>query len=168
MADAEGVQQELQDYLQKKGINTLFINLVESLLLAKPENPISHIIQYLQSNYPEQALPKKKSFSHPNTPKDVDPAASNHHPHTSTGSVFFFFFFSLSELTTIMRLDHHSDESESEDEDEGGDAVGEIRDKPEPPRPIVKGRRTSVSAETIDPSRCASGISCFLTTGAEI
>ena len=44
MTDAEGVQQELQDYLQQKGINTLFINIVESLLLAKPENPIQHII----------------------------------------------------------------------------------------------------------------------------
>jgi cAMP-dependent protein kinase regulator len=61
MTDAEGVQQELQDYLQKKGINTLFINLVESLLLAKPENPISHIIQYLQVNFPEQATPRKVS-----------------------------------------------------------------------------------------------------------
>ena len=54
MTDAEGVQQELQDYLQQKGINTLFINIVESLLLAKPDNPIQHIIQYLQSNFPDQ------------------------------------------------------------------------------------------------------------------
>ena len=56
MTDAEGVQQELQDYLQQKGINTLFINIVESLLLAKPDNPIQHIIQYLQSNFPDQCL----------------------------------------------------------------------------------------------------------------
>ncbi|EQC41349.1 hypothetical protein SDRG_01323 [Saprolegnia diclina VS20] len=55
MADAEGVQQELQDYLQKKGINTLFINIVESLLLSKPDNPVLHIIQYLQTNFPDQA-----------------------------------------------------------------------------------------------------------------
>lgn len=75
MTDAEGVQQELQDYLQKKGINTLFINLVESLLLAKPENPIVHIIQYLQSNYPDQAAPKKMSFAQM---KDADPASSHH------------------------------------------------------------------------------------------
>ena len=54
MTDAEGVQQELQDYLQQKGINTLFINIVESLLLAKPENPIQHIIQYLQNDFPDQ------------------------------------------------------------------------------------------------------------------
>ncbi|TMW64900.1 hypothetical protein Poli38472_009067 [Pythium oligandrum] len=125
MADAEGVQQELQDYLQKKGINTLFINLVESLLLAKPENPVLHIIQYLQSNFPDQALPKK-TVLHPGN-KDVDPAVS---PRQHTN--------------------HYSDESESED-DEESDAVGEINEKPAPPKPIVKGRRTSVSAETIDP-----------------
>lgn len=76
MADAEGVQQELQDYLHRKGINTLFINLVESLLLAKPENPILHIIQYLQSNYPEETTPRKKD----GTPlKKEDNPASNHH-----------------------------------------------------------------------------------------
>lgn len=48
-------------------------------------------------------------------------------------------------------IDHHSDESESED-DESGDGVGEIH-APAPKPVIVKGRRTSVSAETIDPSR---------------
>lgn len=47
----------------------------------------------------------------------------------------------------------HSDESESEDDDDGGDALGEINNSPPPPKPIVKGRRTSVSAETIDPHR---------------
>lgn len=76
MTDAEGVQQELQDYLQKKGINTLFINLVESLLLAKPENPIVHIIQYLQANYPDQAAPKKMSFAQ--MKEAADPASSHH------------------------------------------------------------------------------------------
>jgi hypothetical protein len=73
MTDAEGVQQELQDYLHKKGINTLFINLVESLLLAKPENPILHIIQYLQTNYPEEATPRRKPGA-----KEDNPAASPH------------------------------------------------------------------------------------------
>ncbi|ETI34069.1 hypothetical protein, variant 1 [Phytophthora nicotianae CJ01A1] len=120
MTDAEGVQQELQDYLHKKGINTLFINLVESLLLAKPENPILHIIQYLQTNYPEEATPRLKPGV-----KDDNPASP--------------------------RSQYHSDDSESEDEDEGGDAVGEIAASVPPPKIMAKGRRTSVSAETIDP-----------------
>ncbi|EGZ29970.1 cyclic AMP-dependent protein kinase-like protein regulatory subunit [Phytophthora sojae] len=122
MTDAEGVQQELQDYLHKKGINTLFINLVESLLLAKPENPILHIIQYLQTNFPEEATPRRKSGGG----KEDNPAAS-------------------------PNVQYHSDESESEDEDEGGDAVGEIAAPVPPPKIMAKGRRTSVSAETIDP-----------------
>ncbi|KAF1314590.1 Camp-dependent protein kinase regulatory subunit, partial [Globisporangium splendens] len=123
MTDAEGVQQELQEYLHKKGINTLFINLVESLLLAKPENPIFHIIQYLQANYPDEATPRRKEAS---LKKDEDPASHHHNPNH-----------------------HHSDESESED-DEDGDTMSEIQEKVAP-RPIMKGRRTSVSAETIDP-----------------
>ncbi|KAF4325567.1 hypothetical protein BBO99_00002005 [Phytophthora kernoviae] len=126
MTDAEGVQQELQDYLHKKGINTLFINLVESLLLAKPENPIVHIIQYLQANYPEEATPRHKAGA--GGGKVDNPAATPH-------------------------LQYHSDESESEDEDEGADAVGEITAPVPPPKIMAKGRRTSVSAETIDPLR---------------
>ncbi|TYZ63251.1 hypothetical protein PybrP1_009442 [[Pythium] brassicae (nom. inval.)] len=112
MADAEGVQQELQDYLHRKGINTLFINLVESLLLAKPDNPILHIIQYLQANYPDDAAPPRK--------KDA--------PHFPGG-----------------------DNNPAEDDDDG-DALSEIQEKVVAPKPVVKGRRTSVSAETIDPS----------------
>lgn len=162
MADAEGVQQELQDYLHKKGINTLFINLVESLLLAKPENPILHIIQYLQSNYPDEATPRKKD----GTPlKSDDNPASSHHslnPRTSP-IVCLYGVRSLASETALTELSllyvcmgmatDHSDESDSED-DEEGDAVSEIQEKVVAPKPVVKGRRTSVSAETIDPSRC--------------
>lgn len=50
-----------------------------------------------------------------------------------------------------MLIDH-SDESDSED-DEEGDAVSEIQEKVVIPKAVVKGRRTSVSAETIDPHR---------------
>ncbi|OQR89287.1 cAMP-dependent protein kinase regulatory subunit [Thraustotheca clavata] len=115
MADAEGVQQELQDYLQKKGINTLFINIVESLLLSKPDNPVLHIIQYLQTNFPDQATVRAAEA-----------------PPIATG--------------------HHSDESESEDEADGEeDSVGEMQETQQAARIFPKGRRISVSAETLDP-----------------
>lgn len=123
MADAEGVQQELQDYLHKKNINTLFINLVESLLLSKPENPIAHIIQYLQANYPDQANVKKAAAPG----SDAEPVKS---PRNNHGN--------------------HSDDSESEEEEDGDD-VGEMNEVVAP-KPIPKGRRTSVSAETLDPN----------------
>ena len=43
MADAHAadVQAELQAYLNTKNINSLFINIVESLLIEKPANPIA-------------------------------------------------------------------------------------------------------------------------------
>lgn len=40
-AVAEQVQAELQDYLNVKGINALFVAIVEGLLIEKPTNPIA-------------------------------------------------------------------------------------------------------------------------------
>ena len=51
---AQDVQAELQEYLNKKGINTLFIKIVENLLLDKPDNPIKHVVEYLLKQYPEE------------------------------------------------------------------------------------------------------------------
>uniref|UniRef100_A0A6U4LLS2 Cyclic nucleotide-binding domain-containing protein n=1 Tax=Phaeomonas parva TaxID=124430 RepID=A0A6U4LLS2_9STRA len=48
------VQAELQAYLNNKNINTLFIQIVESLLIEKPDNPIGFIVEYLRNKYPEQ------------------------------------------------------------------------------------------------------------------
>ena len=54
-AGSVDVQAELQEYLNRKGINTLFIKIVEDLLLNKPDNPIKHVIGFLHRNYPDQA-----------------------------------------------------------------------------------------------------------------
>jgi cAMP-dependent protein kinase regulator len=40
-AVAEQVQAELQDYLNVKGVNALFVAIVEGLLIEKPANPIA-------------------------------------------------------------------------------------------------------------------------------
>jgi cAMP-dependent protein kinase regulator len=62
MSDVGGadIQADLQDYLNVKGINTLFIKIVENLLIEKPDNPIQFIVKYLQREYPDQcgALPE--------------------------------------------------------------------------------------------------------------
>jgi cAMP-dependent protein kinase regulator len=57
MADAHAadVQAELQAYLNTKNINSLFISIVESLLIEKPANPIAFIIEYLYKQYPDKA-----------------------------------------------------------------------------------------------------------------
>jgi hypothetical protein len=43
--------------LNSKNINSLFIQIVESLLIEKPSNPIAFIIEYLYKQYPDQAKP---------------------------------------------------------------------------------------------------------------
>ncbi|CAH0481103.1 unnamed protein product [Peronospora belbahrii] len=123
MTDAQGLQQELQEYLHEKGITMLFTNLVESLLLAKPENPVLHIVQYLQTKYPEEVALHQKLG---NDKKDNNPAA-------------------------LLYSHYQSDESDSEGEGDGGDTMGEIVARAPPPKIMTKGRRKSVSAETIDP-----------------
>ena len=55
IVQAADVQAELQQYLNSKNINSLFIAIVESLLIEKPSNPIAFIIEYLHKQYPEQA-----------------------------------------------------------------------------------------------------------------
>ena len=52
---AADVQAELQQYLNSKNINSLFIAIVESLLIEKPANLIAFMIEYLHKQYPEQA-----------------------------------------------------------------------------------------------------------------
>jgi cAMP-dependent protein kinase regulator len=50
----EEVKNELEGYLQEKGISNLFIHVVETMLLYKPDNPIQFIIDHLKKNYPDQ------------------------------------------------------------------------------------------------------------------
>mmetsp|Transcript_40638 Transcript_40638/g.55350 ORF Transcript_40638/g.55350 Transcript_40638/m.55350 type:complete len:402 (-) Transcript_40638:347-1552(-) len=48
-------QAELNDYINSKDINPLFIQIVEGMLIEKPDNPIAFIISFLQKKYPDQA-----------------------------------------------------------------------------------------------------------------
>ncbi len=50
----EEVKDELENYLHDKGISNLFIHVVETMLLHKPDNPIQFIMDHLQKNYPDQ------------------------------------------------------------------------------------------------------------------
>lgn len=121
---AADVQAELQQYLNSKNINSLFISIVESLLIEKPANPIAFIIEYLYKQYPDQAKVALDSLAGGNAsdaPAVADaPAAA---PAAAEAG------------------------SDSEEDDDMGDIV-EIAPKA---RPV--GRRTSVSAESMDPSK---------------
>lgn len=105
----DGVQTELQDYLNSKGINSLFISIVEALLVSKPEKPIQFIVEYLHKNHPEELATSS------------EPAAA------------------------VV----NDDDDDSDDDDEDDDELGEIQAMPPPPK-ATRGRRVSVSAESMD------------------
>eukprot|EP00946_MAST-07B_sp_MAST-7B-sp1_P001775 g1775.t1 len=119
-AGSVDVQAELQEYLNRKGINTLFIKIVEDLLLNKPDNPIKHVVDFLHKQYPDE----------------VGTAA------TASGGPFPV----MSGKGSRASLDF-SDSSDSSDEDEEDDDVGEMAEIPRA-RPIARNRRVSVSAES--------------------
>ena len=48
------IQEELHDYLNQKNINQLFVSIVEEILVAKPDNVIGFITNYLVDKYPEE------------------------------------------------------------------------------------------------------------------
>lgn len=118
-AGSVDVQAELQEYLNRKGINTLFIKIVEDLLLNKPDNPIKHVVDFLHKQYPD----------------DVGTAA------TSAGGPF-----PVAGKGSRASLEF-SDSSDSSDEDEQDDDVGEMNEIPKA-RPMARNRRVSVSAES--------------------
>ena len=55
LSQVADVQAELQQYLNSKNINGLFIQIVESLLIEKPANPVAFMIEYLFKQFPDQA-----------------------------------------------------------------------------------------------------------------
>eukprot|EP00605_Chrysophyceae_sp_TOSAG23-4_P001536 GSChrysophyteH1.ASY1.ANO1.1684.1 assembled CDS len=124
---AADVQAELQQYLNSKNINSLFISIVESLLIEKPANPIAFIIEYLYKQYPDQAKAALDSLAGGNATAPTAAAPAAQASAAAGGAA--------------------DDDSEEDDEDDMGDIV-EIAPKARP-----AGRRTSVSAESMDPSK---------------
>jgi len=48
------VQAGLQEYLSNQNLNTIFVDLVENILLEKPNNSIGFIVKYLIKKYPKE------------------------------------------------------------------------------------------------------------------
>ena len=53
-AAESAVQEELAAYLEDKGVNHLFIQMVEQLLLSKPEQPVAFLVEFLLKAFPEE------------------------------------------------------------------------------------------------------------------
>jgi len=128
---AADVQAELQAYLNSKNINALFIQIVESLLIEKPANPIAFMIEYLHKQYPDQA----KLAAVPGLT-----AAASAAPTIAKAPV------------ASAKAADPEDPEDSEEDDE--DDIAEIVPiaKSTGPKP----RRTSVSAESMDPTKVAA------------
>lgn len=127
MADshAADVQAELQQYLNSKNINSLFIQIVESLLIEKPGNPIAFIIEYLNKQYPDQA---KEAMGAASAPAEAAAAPAAAAPAAPAPAA--------------------AEGSDSEDDE---DDMGDMPDI----APVIKPktRRVSVSAESMDPNK---------------
>ncbi|KAL0592044.1 hypothetical protein ABG067_000697 [Albugo candida] len=133
MSDA--MRQDHRRYLKDQDIQALFVQIVGSLLITKPDNPIGHIAEYLVSTYPNETKSVSKFFSKP-----LSKEHNSNYVDASSG--FDAKEYCASEVTS-------SEESYS-DEENDGDVLNDIY-TPEPPFPISRARRTSVSAETLDP-----------------
>lgn len=57
------VSAELGDYLEQKGVNALFLELVEYLLAERPSNPVQFVLSHLVTHYPDMCqIPRVIGF----------------------------------------------------------------------------------------------------------
>jgi len=140
---AADVQAELQQYLNSKNINALFISIVESLLIEKPANPIAYIIEYLHKQYPDQAKPAIENLS-----GMIMGAAGAAQPKAEAKGG------GGAKASATAAKKAAKEDNSDEDEDD-------VADIPQPTKaPAAKGsRRTSVSSESMDPAKLKAQMS---------
>lgn len=129
------VQAELQQYLNSKNINGLFIQIVESLLIEKPANPVAFMIEYLFKQFPDQA--KAAGIG--------GPAESKSDPDSKDSKD------SAKDEDTKGSDEKKSAAADSDSEEEDEDEMGEMEEFVPRAKPV--GRRVSVSAESMDPNK---------------
>jgi len=139
MADshAADVQAELQQYLNTKNINSLFISIVENLLIEKPANPIAFMIEYLYKQYPDQAKAALDTI----IPSGVSESKIESKPESKSAPLF-------------KQEKSKADDSDEEDDDDVADipVVAQAKQK-------SGNRRVSVSAESMDPAKLKTQMS---------
>lgn len=128
------VQAELQQYLNSKNINGLFIQIVESLLIEKPANPVAFMIEYLYKSFPDHA--KAANIGGGNASSSASPKEETKEVESKKGE---------------------KDEDDSEDDEDDYDDSAELAAPTPAPKP--KSRRVSVSAESMDPAKMKSQMS---------
>lgn len=118
-------EDELKTYLEGIAMSDLIKDMTAGLLSSKPEEPVTFLVKHLFETYPEKAGEAK-------VPKGKGDAAKK--------------MAASSSLAGLMNAEVDTD---SEEEDDDADAPEYI-----PPKNISKkGRKTAVSAESMDPSK---------------
>lgn len=149
------VQAELQQYLNSKNINGLFIQIVESLLIEKPANPVAFMIEYLYKQFPDQARQA--------TPLGGGGASGNANANANATAP-------KSEAKAEAKHadkkpDKHHKKDDNSDDDEDDFAPEDASPVPvAKAAPQGKSRRTSVSAESMDPNKMkaqANQVTCI-------
>lgn len=132
---AADVQAELQQYLNSKNINAVFIAIVENLLIEKPANPIAFMIEYLHKQYPDQAK------------EAIDNLCGGSRVLAESTKVM-----NTSTTTKPKAAEQGVYQEEEDSEDDEDDYISDMPDiatqKVKP-----KDRRVSVSAESMDPEK---------------
>lgn len=136
---AADVQAELQQYLNSKNINSLFIAIVENLLIEKPANPIAFMIEYLYKQYPDQAKVALDTLAPQSAP--AESKAESKFPEVKGAP------------SAVFKQDKAKASEDSDEEEEDEDDVADIPVVQAQPKAKGGNRRVSVSAESMDPNK---------------
>jgi len=126
------VKAELQQYLKDNDINTIFVSIVEKLLINKPVEPVGFIVKYLIEKFPSET---KYCINSPSQPQYINAKEPSE------------------EIEHIDEIDSDSDNSDSDNS-----VIDDAR--PELPIPVVNrgNRRSSVCAEKLCPNEVESTV----------
>lgn len=159
--------EDLEEYLKVKKINSLFNAIVESLLKSMPASPCGFIIAYLHKHYTEETREvmnnimqtlwvargtikttrKKSIIGGPGAKEGESPDVKSSPPEPIEVAE------EKSPYPEKSAMKETSSSSDTDDEDE--DAIGEMTAIPSAVKPGPAGRRSSVSAESMDPKKLA-------------
>lgn len=146
------VQAELQQYLNAKNINGMFIQIVESLLIEKPSNAVAFIIEYLYKQYPDQAKAA-------NIGGGAGNAASSQQAQAKAEAKVAEAKTQPAAKSESKKPSKKADDSDEDEEDDFNEEEAAPVVQPPPKAPQGKSRRTSVSAESMDPNKLKSQMS---------
>ncbi|KAL7553194.1 hypothetical protein ACHAWF_016463 [Thalassiosira exigua] len=80
------VQADLNRYLQEKNLNAVFVQIVEAILIDKPENPYLFMVNFLLEKYPEETKDISDKIKQGRPPSLVVANATDNEELSDTGS----------------------------------------------------------------------------------